>query len=171
MGFTLFGIGLIGAAAFLLTNYLQVGGDVDNLQRFDIPGSGTMSLAESHEYTVYLEYPGAATSVHTPKVSVTITGQDGTVPLHRTAGTTYDVRRHNGASEYTFQVPRSGTYVVTTQGDSGAGIAIGRGILGSVTVMILGTLGIGAAGTILGGAAFLVVLFKRIASKKRPLEL
>ncbi|MFI9507927.1 hypothetical protein [Nocardia sp. NPDC052566] len=161
---------IVGGGALGGSGALRSVSTFEDYQRVEVPGSGTVQLTESGNYTVYFEYPGATGDAASPPVIVTITGPDGKkvrLEAFDSKKFTYTYNDRTGRGKYDFQITRTGAYQVTTSGTAGVTVAIGKGGAFDWLKWLLGGLGIIFGGLILGIGFLIVIAIRRGTSKRR----
>lgn len=163
------GIGIVVAIVLwvrTVTGYLD---KIDDFQRIDIPGEGTVTLEETGGYTIYHEYPGADDDFFGPDIaSITVTAPDGSgVDLRDYSSTvTYSGSGHDGIALFSFTADEAGAYAVSVDGDGGE-LAVGRGLGGGIVGGIVGGLVVGFVGVVAGIVIAVVVGVQRGRNRRR----
>jgi hypothetical protein len=156
-------LGIVLAVVVAVMTFNSYTDKIEDFQRIEIPGSGTVTLDETGGYTVYHEYPGAdGDDFFTPEVTVTVTAPDGSdVDLDPYDSTvTYFSEDHDGVAVYSFRAFETGDYEVEVDGTYGD-LAIGRGLGGGLVGGIVGAVALGLGGVIAGGVIAIVVGIRR----------
>ncbi|MFC9435587.1 hypothetical protein [Nocardia sp. NPDC057030] len=164
-GGLLIAIGVFGGLGLGIFGITQTAGKIDDFQRVAVPGSGDVRLTETGGYTVYFEGLSG-------RVNIVITDPGGSaVPLTKyDAAVNYSFGKHSGEAAFSFEAKQPGTYHLTTKGDSGGAVAVGRGLGDSFVFQLFAAFGIGGGGLILGLVVIIVVAVKRSGSKRRAAQ-
>ncbi|MVU83093.1 hypothetical protein GPX89_38375 [Nocardia sp. ET3-3] len=163
-------LGIAGAVAVGVAGFVQMSDKVDNFQRVTFPNTGELRLEAAHDYTVYLEYPGAGSSRPGQAARARLTDPSGQI-VHLenyTADENYSFGDHHGRAEFSFRSTQAGTYRLETDGSSDITAAVGDGLGSSIVSTILIALAIGAIGFVLGLVIIVVVIVRRSRSRRQP---
>jgi len=160
----------IGLAIFIFVRTFVGWVDrINDLQRVDVPGQGTVALAETGGYTIYHEFIGADDRFFGPDVSqVTLTGPDGSdVPLRDYDSTvTYSNGTHDGVALFSFTAAQPGQYELSASGDRST-LAVGRSVGGGLVAGIVGGIAVGLLGVLAAIVIAIVVGVARGRSRRR----
>ena len=184
LGGALVGLGVVlGAVLFgfalshSISEFRELGDDIDAMERFAVPGEEVVTLDEPGEYVVYAEGPVTPTgSVGAAAVTVESTEGDSTPLVLRSVGIdeTYEISGHAGRAALRFTVDEPGDYRVTVGQvpASVTGVAIGPridvfGPVGSVFVVIFVPAGVGGLFVIAGATLLIVTGVRRSGARRR----
>lgn len=150
----------LAGVAVVAVVVVKIAGQVDALQRFDTPGSGTLELPAG-EVVLYGEYDGAGGDDIAADRTITCTAEDGDsgepVALSAPVATVkYNIGGKSGRSLYELDAPRAGRYRIACEGFPGQ-IAVGKGVGTSIAVAV----GAGFGGLALTVLAIVLVYRQR----------
>jgi hypothetical protein len=164
-------VGLAGAGWTMWSGLSGIG---DTMERFVIPGSGEVTLAEPGTYTIFHETESVigdrvynVPSISNLTVGVTEEATGATVPVSAPGvHSTYTMGGHSGVSVLAFNAARPGRYRLTAAYGSGAGapqtvLSVDRGFFGRLFRTILGTLAFAALAGIAAPAIGFTTYFRR----------
>lgn len=153
---------------------------IDDFQRVDVPGSGTVVLEEPGDYTIYYEFALGedALDVRAEQTEVTLVAPDGSeVALDEyDSRVTYETGDHGGEALFSFTADEAGEYEVTAEGarddilDDGplqGEVAVGRGLGRGIVAGVLGALAVGLGGVLVGTVMAIVVGVTRSRERQR----
>ncbi len=167
-------IGVVGIIIAVVILARSIGTYADRIDDFDralLPATLEVEIADTGGYSIYHEYDGADGDygfAYDPDVTVTDPSGD-LVPLDDYVGSvTYSASGHEGEGLFTFAADEPGAYQVSATGDTGSGIAVGRGVGRGLVGAILGSLAIGTI-TVLAGAVLAIVVGVRRSGSRRAL--
>lgn len=164
-------VGIVLAVVIVVRTAVGYFDRIDDFQRLDVPGSGTVALDDG-DYTIYHEYPGAnddyRSDFSTPDVTVTLTAPDGSeVPLELyDTEVTYDTGDHEGEALYSFTAEEPGDYELTADGE-GTDVAVGRGLGRGIVGSVVGALAVGLGSAVVGAVIAIVVAIARSRERQR----
>jgi hypothetical protein len=160
-------LGIVLGVVVAVVTFSSYTDKVDDFQRIEIPGSGTVTLDDTGGYTVYHEYPGAdSDDFLSPEITVTVTAPDGSevdLDLYDTT-VQYSTADYEGVAVYSFRAFETGDYEVEVDGEQGT-LAVGRGLGSGLVGGVLGAIALGAGGVIAGGVMAIVVGVRRSRSR------
>ena len=108
-------LAVLGASAWTALSFDRLNDDIDDFQRVEVPGDGTVRL-DARKYIVYLVGPAADESRRPLTIAVTHRASEQAVPARIYDGTfTYSFGK-TLAAQATVTAPRSGVYDVRTAG-------------------------------------------------------
>jgi hypothetical protein len=163
------GVGGIALVVFLLVRTFVVLSDkIDDFERVDVPGSGTITLDGTGGYTLYHEFPGADDDVRSPSLQLTMTAPDGSdVDLRDyTSTVTYSDSGHEGVAVWSFTATEPGAYQLDTEGERST-VAVGRGVGRHIAVGIISGIATGLASVVVAGVIAIVVGVRRSSNRQR----
>lgn len=166
-------VGVVGAILWFVTSLMSLSDDVNDFQRGPLPGETTMQL-EPRKYVVYYEGPSAEESV--PPFEIEVAGAQTGAPLVLEGyggSLTYSFDNHEGSAQATVTPARAGAYVVRTNSEvqvTGANVALGPSIAGSLLRGILGTFAIGGLLVLSGGTLIAITGLRRSRARRAPLH-
>ncbi|MGW6118080.1 hypothetical protein ACWFRF_03485 [Nocardia sp. NPDC055165] len=161
--------GMLGAVGVGAIGFFRMSDSVDRYQRVTVPGSGDLNLATG-DYTVYFEYPGAATIEPPEAVRARLTDPTGqVVPTEAVSGEqSYQLSGHEGTAEFTFHADRDGVYALETDGGPGITLAVGQDLGSALAGPILLAVAIAITAILLGIAILIVTLIRRSRAQRPP---
>ena len=147
-----------GGGIWVWQGFEGISDSVDELQRLDIPGSGTFTLEEGKQ-SVYYEGEGSG------NIRFAIVGPGGTeVPISQHGGeVTYDFGGRHGESVFGYTIEEAGEYRVQAAGAVGGQVAFGDGVGDQIVKVVV----VGLAIFLLLIAAAIVVFFVTRRRRKR----
>jgi hypothetical protein len=160
--------GIIAAIVIFVQTFNGYVDKINDFERVDVPGSGTVNLDGTGGYTIYHEYNGASDDFFGPDVSeVTLEDPDGDqVTLEDYVGrVTYTGDSHEGVALFSFHADQPGEYQLSATGD-GSTLAVGRGISKGLIGGIVGGFAAGGVGVVAGGVIALIVGIQRGRNKR-----
>ncbi|MFD4356648.1 hypothetical protein ACFWPK_18190 [Nocardia sp. NPDC058519] len=162
-------VGILGAIGVGAIGFFRMSDDVDRYQRVTVPGSGDLQLAAG-DYTVYFEYPGAATLDPPEAVRARLTDPTGQVVRTEAVGAeqSYQLGSREGTAEFTFHAVQDGMYVLETDGGPGITLAVGHDLGSSFAGPILLAVAIAITAIILGVAILIITAIRRAGSRRPP---
>lgn len=147
--------GVVGAVLWFVLSFMNLDNEIDGFQRVPLPGDRTVQL-DARKYVIYYEGPNADESVPQFEIAVTDSATERPLAIDSYGGSLTYSFGDEGTAQATVTPTRTGAYAVRTSGGdgtSGAQVAFGRSIAGSILRSILGVFAIGgvliAAGVIL----------------------
>ncbi|RMI32136.1 hypothetical protein [Nocardia stercoris] len=163
--------GLAGAATAGVIGFTHMSHTIDGFQRVPVPGHGDLHLSAGHDYTVYLEYPGAGSRQVPEPVRAQLSDPTGHIVHMGDYGSeeTYSLGAHEGRAEFTFHAATDGTYLMRTDGDPEATLAVGGGIGSSIVTSILVAVAVAVLGLLAGLAIILTTVVRRGRARRRPM--
>jgi len=168
LGAGLMVLAVVGAILWVASSAAEGLRTVDDFQRVPVPGTETVQL-EDRKLVIYVEGPGVDEIRPDVRFAIFDARTEQRLRIAPYSGSlTYSFSR-SGAAVATVTPPRSGDYVVRTQGRSeisGFDLAIGESIAGRILRTILGALVIGGV-LGLGGTGLIVATSVRRGRLKR----
>jgi hypothetical protein len=160
--------GLVAGVVIIVRGVVGFQDRVEDFDRGDVPVTLEVTIADTGGYSIYHEYEGADEEFLAPEPDVSVIDPSGDdVPLERYDGTvTYAVGRHEGEGIWTFDADEPGVYEVTATGDTGTGIAVGRGLGAGLVGAIVGGIAVGFVGVVAAVVLAIVVGVRRGRSRR-----
>jgi hypothetical protein len=163
-------VGIVGGIALLVSGVVRWSNTVEDFDRVSVPGTGEVQIDETGGYSIYHEYErDTSFRFYPPDPDVTVTDPSGEeVVLDWYSGSvTYAVSGYEGEGLFTFDAEETGTYTVTTEGDSESVVAVGRGVGRGLAAPIVAGVAVGFIGVVGGIVMAIVVGVKRSGHRRR----
>jgi hypothetical protein len=167
-------VGVIGVAVAVVIFVRTIVGwadRIDDFQRVDVPGQGTVSLDGTGGYTIYHEYPGADERFFGPDVGdLTLTAPDGSDVQLRdyTSNVTYHNGGREGVALFSFTAEEPGDYVLSADAE-GSTLAVGRGLGRGIVSGIMRGIVVGLVSVAVAIVMAIVVAVRRGNDRRRRL--
>lgn len=161
--------GIAVAIVLFVRTYTNWVDRIENFDRVDVPGEGTVTLDGTGGYTIYHEYPGANETFFGPNVfDIALTAPNGSnVELRDyTSSVTYANGSEEGRALFSFTADEPGDYVLSADGDFST-LAVGRGVGRGVVSGIAGGVAAGFVGVLAGIVIAVVVAVRRGRERRR----
>ncbi len=177
VGVLLIVAGIVGGVGLFIGGLVSTSRTVDGFGRFVAPASKSLKFQRSGTYTIFYEYLGEVCgepsgcvkidAPETPPASLTIRLTDAagrSVAVDRSGDTdrTFSFGGRAGTSVASVDIPAAGEYVIEVGGGTDRyGIAVGRGVLGTLVRWILGGIAAGVVGVLVGVVLLIVTGVRR----------
>jgi hypothetical protein len=177
VGVLLIVAGIAGGIGLFVGGLVSTSRTVDGFGRFVAPASKSLKFQRAGTYTIFYEYRGEVCgeptdcvtieAPETPPSSLTIRLTDAagrSLPVDRSGDSdvTFSFGGRAGRSVASVDIPAAGEYVIEVSGGAQRyGIAIGRGVLGTLVRWILGGIAAGVVGVVVGVVLLIVTGVRR----------
>jgi len=157
----------LGGVAWLIVGLVSLSNQINGFPRVPLPGGGAVTLSHGGGYVVYYEGPGAA-SGRIPSFNVRIVpaappAAVASLKSYSGGSVNYTFGSRQGRAVLSLQVTHPGRFLIQPVGaPSGADLAFGSSITGSVVGIVLPAIGL-----MLLGVAVFVLLIIRIVRVRR----
>lgn len=175
LGGILLAVAVIGGIVILSVTLVRSLDKVEDFERVSVPGQGTVEITDTGGYTLYHEFPGAASNDTTfgdrsslcYYEEVTLTDPNGQVVALSCYSTNVDYDRNGreGVALYSFDADVAGTYTVESSELTGT-VAVGRGISEGIFGGVLFGVLFGLVLFIVGVALIIVTAVRRGKAKR-----
>ncbi|MBC7644952.1 MAG: hypothetical protein H7123_07480 [Thermoleophilia bacterium] len=171
-GYVIGTIGMVLAAlavAYAIFAILSFIDDVNDFQRFKVPGTHTVHVSKPGTVDIFADVSSSQSNVPgLDDLVLTVTNPDGhgVIVQQPRTNETYDLNGRHGQLIARFPASKSGDYELVSRSTSPARVAVGRLALGSVVARAFSGFGAGALLGI-GSLILLIVTGVRRGSAKR----
>ena len=158
----------LGGVAWLIVGLVSLSNQINGFPRVPLPGGGAVTLSHGGGYVVYYEGPGAA-SGRIPSFNVRIVpaappAAVASLKSYSGGSVNYTFGSRQGRAVLSLQVTHPGRFLIEPVGaPSGADLAFGSSITGSIVGIVLPAIGL----MLLGVAVFVILLIIRIVRVRR----
>ena len=166
---------VVGGIVLMVVGVVRFDERIDDLQRVDIPGTGTVTFLDDGGYTAYYEIPSREwdEDFEPPTLSIDVEPIDPAPPVRvgdYDTSFTYDNGGRHGEAVATLRIPEPGRYEITVvdvseRGDDDAQLAVGHSVGDSILAGFLYGGGAMAAGVFVAGMLVLLIALRRIKAK------